>query len=226
MSKSPARLIVESLTEPLYKLYSSSVRVWEYAEMNFLVMPGVFHPGWFVTSRMLLDKIETLDLEGKQTLELGCGTGVQACLAAKLGAHSHALDVTPIACKNAALNAERNGLSVQVYASDIFDSLPHGVEFDYIFVNPPFLPRYPEGEKDFAFCCGEEYEYYICLFSDLRRALKPAGTVLMALSKSCDIERILAVAESENLNCQRVDQYKRYAEINYLYEIKFNSQES
>lgn len=225
MHKSPARKIVESLTEPLYKLYSSSVRVWEYAQMNFLVMPGVFHPGWFVTSRMLLDKIETLDLQGKKTLELGCGSGVQSCLAAKMGADSYALDVTPIACKNASLNAERNGLKVEVIASDIFDDLPHGTDFDYIFVNPPFLPRYPEGEKDFAFCCGEEYEYYICLFSDLHRALRPDGTVLMALSQSCDIKRILAVAESENLTCERVDQYKRWAEINYLYEIRFSSPE-
>jgi len=219
-------MILESLTEPLYRLYASSIRFWEYADMNFLIMPGVFHPGWFVTSRMLLDKIETLDLEGQTTLELGCGSGVQACLAAKQGARSYALDVTPVAVKNATLNAERNGLDVEVFASDIFDGLPSDIAFDYIFVNPPFLPQYPEEERDFAFCCGEEYEYYICLFSGLHKVLRRSGSVLMALSKSCDVERILAVAESENLACERVDMCKRWAEVNYLYEIRFSSPES
>lgn len=226
MTKNTARIFVESLAEPLYKLYSSSLRVWEYNGYNFLVMPGVFHPGWFVTSRMLLDKIERMDLAGKTTLELGCGAGVQACVAAGMGAVSYALDVTPVACRNAALNAERNGLDVGVIASDIFDDLPGGLTFDYIFVNPPFLPQYPEDEKDFAFCCGEEYEYYIALFGDLRKAMKPDGRVIMALAKSCDTERILSIAESEQLWYKHIDQRRRWAETNYLYEIGFNSPES
>lgn len=226
MTKNTARVLVESLAEPLYKLYSGSLRVWEYNGYNFLVMPGVFHPGWFVTSRMLLSKIERMDIKGKTTLELGCGSGVQACIAADKGAISYALDVTPVACRNAALNAERNGLTVGVIASDIFEDLTPGLTFDYIFVNPPFLPRYPEHEKDFAFCCGEEYEYYLCLFSQLRRAMKPDGRVIMAVAKSCDTERILTIAESEGLWHKRIDRKKRWAETNYLYEIGFNSPKS
>lgn len=219
MSKSTARYLVESLSQPLYKLYSSSLRLWEYEGLNVMVMPGVFHPGWFVTSRMLLDKIERTDLKGKDVLELGCGTGALACRAAQLGARAFASDVTPVACKNATLNAERNDLDVTVIASDIFDQMPEGQQFDYIFVNPPFVPRYPEEERDFAFCCGEGYEYYICLFQDLHKVLKPGGKVVMALAKSCEIDQILSVAESEGIRYERIDACRRWAEVNYLYQL-------
>jgi len=226
MAKSTARYLVEALSQPLYKLYSGSLRLWEYEGLNLLVMPGVFHPGWFVTSRMLFDKLERTDVRHKSVLELGCGTGALACRAAQLGADVHASDVTPTACKNAALNAERNGLKVEVVASDIFDQMPAGVQFDYIFVNPPFVPRYPEEEHDFAFCCGEGYEYYICLFQDLHKVLRPGGKVIMALARSCEIDQILAVADAEGISYTRVDTCRRWAEVNYLYELWINSPES
>ncbi len=219
MAKSPARLLIETFAEPLYRLYSSDLRTWKYEELDLLVMPGVFHPGWFVTSRMLLDKIDRLELQGKSVLELGCGSGAQACRAAQLGAISHASDVTPVACKNAQLNAERNGLQVSVFASDIFESIPEGVHFDYVFVNPPFLPSYPEEERDFAFCCGEQYEYYMCLFQQLRQVLHKDGRVIMALAKSCEIERILALADMEKIQHMRIDKLRRWAETNYLFEF-------
>lgn len=226
MAKSAARYLIESLAEPLYRLYSESLRTWSYGDLNLLVMPGVFHPGWFVTSRMLLDKLEQLDLHNKVILELGCGTGAQACRSAQLGALAYASDVTPVACKNAILNAERNNLKVGVLASDIFDDMPEGLLFDYIFVNPPFVPRYPEEERDFAFCCGEGYEYYISLFQDLHHVLHKDGVVIMALAKSCDIAAILAVADLEGLHHERIDQYRRWSETNYLYEFRLNSPES
>lgn len=219
MAKSTARYLVESLAQPLYKLYSSSLRLWEYEGLHLMVMPGVFHPGWFVTSRMLMDKIERIELAGKNVLELGCGTGALACRTAQLGAQAYASDVTPVACKNAVLNAERNELDVTVVASDIFDQMPEGVQFDFIFVNPPFVPRYPEEEYDFAFCCGEGYEYYICLFQDLHKVLRPDGKVIMALARSCEIERILAVADAEGILYERIDTCRRWAEVNYLYEF-------
>ncbi len=225
MAKSAARTLVETFAEPLYKLYSGSLRVWQYDSLNLLVMPGVFHPGWFVTSRMLMDKIEQLDLHGKFVLELGCGTGAQACRVAQLGGISYASDVTPMACKNAHLNAERNGINVHVIASDIFDQMPAGIFFDYILVNPPFIPRYPETERDFAFCCGEGYEYYISLFQDLHKVMRKQGKMILALAKSCDIDAITAVAHAEGLVTKRIDRCRRWAETNYLYEITFSPQE-
>lgn len=216
--KTPARTFVTSLAEPIYKIYSRSLRSWNYRGLDILVMPGIFHPGWFVTSRMLLDKLEHTDLKGKTFLELGCGTGTQACRAAQKGATAFASDISPKSCKNAALNAERNKLQVRVIASDIFEQIPE-IKMDYIFVNPPFMDKYPEVESDFAFCCGEEFEYYIALFQNLNKYLSAEGELIMALARSCEIPRILEIADFEKVKYQRLDETRRWAEVNYLFRF-------
>ncbi len=195
------------------------MREWKYKSLDLLVMPGIFHPGWFATSSMLLEAVENNDLEGRTFLELGCGSGTQACRAAQLGATSYASDITHAACVNAALNAERNGVELNVIASDIFQDFPAGLKFDLVFVNPPFMQHYPEREADFAFCAGEHYEYFVCLFQDLKKHLEKDGKLVMALSKSCNLGLILEIAESEGLHYNQVLSTKKWAETNFLFEF-------
>ncbi|MCZ4408124.1 class I SAM-dependent methyltransferase [Cryomorphaceae bacterium 1068] len=219
MKKEPIRVVLESLTHPVYKLYSSSKRSWEYHGMDLVVLPGIFHPGWFVTSVMLLEQLEGLDLSGKRILEMGCGAGVLACRAVQLGAQGFASDITSLACENAAQNTFRNELDVEVIQSDIFDQMSENQQFDYIFVNPPFKPDYPESQDDFAFCCGEGYEYYIALFGSLKKHLTPNGTLVMALAKSCEIDRILEIADFEKISYERILTKRKWSETNYLYSF-------
>lgn len=219
VKKEPVRVLIESLAHPIYKVYSGSLRTWSYDTLDILVMPGIFHPGWFVTSAMLLDHLEQLDVEEKRLLEMGCGTGTLACRSALKGARAFASDITPAACRNAELNAERNAVDVTIIQSDLFDQMETSEEFDYIFVNPPFLPHYPEEEEDFAFCCGESYEYYIALFGRLKSHLTPQGELVMALAKSCDIDRILEIADFENIKYQRIGRKRKWGETNYLYSF-------
>ncbi len=221
MKKEPIRVVLESLTHPVYKLYSSAKRSWEYHGMDLVVLPGIFHPGWFVTSVMLLEQVESMNLSGKRILEMGCGAGVLACRGAQLGADSFASDITPLACENASQNAFRNDLNVEVIQSDIFDQMSESHQFDYVFVNPPFKPDYPESQDDFAFCCGEGYEYYIALFGSLKKHLTPNGTLVMALAKSCDINRILEIADFDKIHYERIHTKRKWSETNYLYSFSF-----
>jgi len=219
LKKEPIRVVLESLTHPIYKLFSSARRTWEYHDMKLDVMPGIFHPGWFVTSVLLLEELEKLNLPGKRILEMGCGAGALACRAAQLGADSYASDITKTACRNAEGNALTNRLNVSVIQSDLFDQISEKHRFDHIFVNPPFNPTYPEREDDFAFCCGEEYEYYISLFSNLKNHLSANGILTMALAESCDMERILEIADSENISYERILTKRKWSETNYLYSF-------
>jgi len=219
LSKSPTRKILETLSQPLYQLYAKTNSEWHYKGLNISVLPDVFHPNWFVTSRMLLDYLERIDVSGLEFLELGCGTGTQACRAVQKGAFGYASDITSSSCQNAEVNAEQNDIDLQVYQSDIFDQLPDGQDFDLIFVNPPFMETYPEEEKDFAFCCGEQYEYYDFLFRDLSSRLKPNGKLVMALAESCNCDQIKFMAENSGFAFKRIDKCKKYAETNYLFEI-------
>lgn len=174
---------------------------------------------------MLLDYLEGIDVQNRQFLELGCGTATQACRAVQKGAVGHASDITLASCKNARLNADQNDIDLNVYQSDIFDQIPPEQEFDLIFVNPPFISKYPEHDRDFAFCCGEQYEYYEYLFRDLRHRLKVGGKLIMALAKSCNCSKIESMAKDANFEFRKVDKCKKYAETNYLFEISRPSSE-
>jgi len=219
LKKEPVRIVLESFTHPLYKLYSSSLRTWKYFDLDLTVRPGIFHPGWFVTSVMLLETLEMLDVKGKSVLEMGCGAGALACRAAQLQAKSYAIDITSSACSNTYENALKNGLDVRVLQSDLFDQMPGDIKFDFVLVNPPFIPRYPESENDFAFCCGEDYEYYISLFDKLKMHLTTDGEMLMALAKSCDVRRVLEIADLENVKYTRIASRRKWLETNYLYRF-------
>jgi len=223
VSKSPTRKILEILSQPLYQLYATTNNEWFYKGLNITVLPDVFHPNWFMTSRMLLQYLEDINVSGLRFLELGCGTGTQACRAVQKGAIGYASDITNSSCQNAIANAGQNDIDLKVFQSDIFDQIPKDVDFDLIFVNPPFIEKYPEDEKDFAFCCGEEFEYYDDLFRNLPDRLRSGGKLVIALARSCNCHRIESMANEAGFSFRRVDQRHKFAETNYLFEVTRSS---
>src|ERR1017187_4421751 len=53
---------------------------------RLLTDPQVFHPVYFLSTRILIDELGTLELEGRQFLDMGTGTGSLAIFAAGRGA--------------------------------------------------------------------------------------------------------------------------------------------
>ena len=49
----------------------------------------------------------------------------------------------------------------------MFDKIEK-VNFDYIVINPPYFPKNPKSEKEFAWFCGSDFEYFKKLFSQLK----------------------------------------------------------
>jgi methylase of polypeptide subunit release factors len=73
-------------------------------------------------------------------LDLCCGSGVQAVLAASHAARVAAVDVNPRAVRCTAFNAAAMGLSnLQALQGDLYAPVPDG-HFDLITANPPFVP--------------------------------------------------------------------------------------
>jgi len=90
------------------------------AEVELVIDPGqAFGTGAHATTRLCLEVLLDLPASGA-FLDLGCGSGVLAIAAARLGwAPVAAVDFDPAAVEAAALNARVNGVSVEVWRHDL-----------------------------------------------------------------------------------------------------------
>jgi release factor glutamine methyltransferase len=192
-------------------------RIFKLRGLHFELSPGVFHPKYFNSSLILLDWIEANDLKGKKVLELGCGSGAGALLAAKRGAESYAADISALALENLKRNQEKNSLNVQTFQSDLFNQIPD-VKFDYILVNPPFYPKNPTTEAEHAWYCGDDFDYFRNLFPQLKQQWL-GMKCFMALSEDCNLEMIQAIAKESAYKLDQIAVKKSFWEKNFLYQL-------
>ena len=180
---------------------------------------GVFHPGFFFSTRFLLEELKLHDLKSKALLELGCGSGLISVVVAKNGATVTAIDINPLAVSNAAENARLNEVQIDAFRSDIFSGVPNQV-FDFIIINPPYFRGEARNHAQKAWYAGNELEYFKMLFEQLGNFMKPETVVLMTLSEDCEINEIIIMAKSAGLQCNLIKTKRFWFELNYIYEIR------
>lgn len=166
--------------------------------------------------------METLELNGKKFLELGCGSGLISLVAASKNANVTSSDINPLAVKTASTNAVANNLKVRTLVSDLFQNLQNET-FDYIIINPPYFKRDPKTDSDKAWFAGEELDYFQKLFQELTNHFTPTTLCLMVLSEDCDIEGIMNIAAAGNLKLNLRRKETIWFEENFIYEIRTKS---
>jgi ribosomal protein L11 methyltransferase len=80
---------------------------------NVMLDPGLaFGTGTHETTALCLEWLESIDLTGKTVVDFGCGSGILAIAALKLGAsHAIGIDIDPKAITASKENAERNDVA-------------------------------------------------------------------------------------------------------------------
>lgn len=81
--------------------------------VNVMLDPGLaFGTGTHPTTSLCLEWLDSLDLQDKTIIDFGCGSGILAIAALKLGAkHAIGIDIDPQAILASKDNAERNGVA-------------------------------------------------------------------------------------------------------------------
>jgi ribosomal protein L11 methyltransferase len=113
----------------------------EAPDPNGLILevdPGLaFGTGSHPTTRLCMEWLEAHPAPGKSVLDYGCGSGILAMVAKKLGAANVAgVDIDPQAIESAKLNAERNNCSIDFYVPDEFTASQYAdSRFDIVVAN-------------------------------------------------------------------------------------------
>jgi release factor glutamine methyltransferase len=158
---------------------------------TLLTDPDVFHPVFFLSTRLLVEEIQGLDVAAKRFLDMGTGSGAVGVFAGLQGAVVTACDVNPHAVELARTNLRRHGIEAEVLESNLFSALA-GRVFDVISFNLPFYSGEPRTPLEAAFLGGEDLGTVEAFIANSPRFLAEGGTVVVLFSEDVDRQRIVA----------------------------------
>ncbi|MBU6530289.1 methyltransferase [Streptomyces mayonensis] len=189
--------------------HEGSPREFAMFDLRWDLLPGVFAPV-HTDSTELFTAWLPFPVGGK-FLEVGCGAGVTAVVAALAGcAHVTAVDITAEAVHNTEVNAARHGVGDRVRAvrSDLFDALAPGERFDLVFWNSNVVPApdefvYDHGLQHAIFDRG--YSAHRRYLSDGLTRLTEAGRLFLGFNSLGDLPRLtsLATASGTRITARR-----------------------
>ena len=190
--------------------------------ISLRILPGVFHPGLFLSTNIFIRFLAQQPLNGKRLLELGAGSGLISFYAQKSGAIVTATDINPQAIEGLRINATTNNLPVSVIETSLLSGLQVN-EFEIVVINPPYYPKEAQNVQEVAFYCGEDFEYFKELFGQLSdQKLQKSCSVYMILSEDCRISHIQELAAAQTIGFTEVFSTKKWGERNYIFQLSRN----
>ena len=134
---------------------------------------------------------------GDRVLDVGTGSGYVAARLVEAGADAVGVDLSPLACREAADNG------VPVVRGDLVSPFQDG-SFDLVAFNPPYLPTPAEAEWDdwmeHALSGGEDGRRLVDPFlDDVGRVLRPEGRALLLVSSLTGIDEVCTYAADQGL---------------------------
>jgi len=96
-----------------------------------------FGTGHHQTTYLMIETMLDMKIKGKKTLDMGCGTGILAILAVKMGAAApvHAIDIDPVAVASSIENSRKNRVSEKIISLTGDASLIQASKYDLILAN-------------------------------------------------------------------------------------------
>jgi len=209
--------ILSLVLKPLANRYLSKDRYYRFDNIKIRIKSGIFHPGLFFSTKILIKWLKNQDVIGKHLLELGAGSGLISFIAVQNGAMVTASDISPKVIENLEFNMNKNQLKLKSVLSDLFDHIPENQYFDFILINPPYYSKAPISDDERAWFCGVEFEYFTKLFSQLR--MRNFGKAILILSEDCEIDTIHKLGLKAGIEMKLEKSEKVLWEWNHIFEL-------
>lgn len=173
----------------------------EYLGLVLHVPEQVFPPT--PTSDLLGEEVRRHVQPGQRILDMGCGAGANAILAAQITDRVVAVDVNPSAVAATAANAVRNGVGERVTCreSDVFSAVEG--DFDVIVIDPPFRWFAPRDLLERAFA-DENYATLGRFMAEVGDRLRPDGVVLLFFGSTGDVDHLDALIDAAGLASETI----------------------
>jgi release factor glutamine methyltransferase len=213
-----AKWFLTHVSGPILKWYLKKDRNFHYNGIDLLVKQGVFHPGFFFSTKFLLHTINKEPVAGLKFLELGAGSGLISFYFSRKGANVLATDINSKAIEGLEFNQKNLKSNVQILQSDLFKQIPKQT-FDIIVVNPPFYPKNPQNQEEMAWFCGADFQYFYNFFSQIGEYIHADSKVFMSLSIDCNIPKIQEIGTEYNFKFSLLEKKRILGELNYIYQI-------
>jgi predicted nicotinamide N-methyase len=182
-----------------------SLPIWRKTEEELGTMnipPPYWAFAWAGGQALARFVIDNPDLSrGRRVLDLGCGSGLVAIAAAKIGAHVLAVDVDPLAVAATALNASANAVSVETAAVDYLARVPE--DLHVVLVGDLFYER-PLAQRVLAFADAARMRGALVLVGDPRRSYFPTRRFQKLAEYSVPVTRDLEDAEIKRTSVWRL----------------------
>jgi release factor glutamine methyltransferase len=210
--------------KPFIEWYLKKERHYTFEGIDIVVFPGVFHPGFFHSTGILLDHLRETELNAKSVLELGAGTGLISIFGAKKGAQVIASDIDATAIANIEQNLRANQVTgqVRVITSDLLAHIPLK-HYDLILLNPPYYPNVTGKHGEQAWNAGEGMSYFSRLFTDIRPYVSPETSFLMAFPEIASLAAVKKIAEASGWMLEKIREKKLAYETMVLFRVRVKS---
>lgn len=132
---------------------------------------------------------------GPSFLDLGCGSGLIAIVAAKAGAKVTAVDIDREAVELTGRNAKSNHVPVECLRSDLLEGV--NGKFDIIAFNAPYLPEGVVRGLNESWAGGERLEVIRRAVAQAKSSLRPEGELLMVISSLTGVREAEKMLEAD-----------------------------
>lgn len=216
------RRLARPLLAKCYSKQFNNIVLENIIGKHFIVLPRVFHPGLFFTSKFFVsclnkDTIKETDL----VLDMGTGSGIEAIFAADYCKRVVATDISPYAVRCARINVMLNNLEekIEVRGGDLFEPVKEE-KFDLILYSPPYYPGKPKDWFEHALKTGENNEVVLRFIRNAGKHLNPGGRILIILSTDTAINEILNEFKNNGFKINLIATKRNIGEVMYVYEMK------